>query len=875
MGTVWLAEDLNLGRRVALKFLSEELARNHQALERFKQEARTASSLNHPNICTIYEIGVENGEYFIAMELVEGESLDQYVAHHPLDVRELLDFAIQIADALDAAHSNGILHRDIKPANILISSRGQAKILDFGLAKLVASRRTAAQPTYAGSTLPGTMEHLTSPGTAVGTVAFMSPEQARGKDLDPRSDLFSFGAVLYEMASGRLAFDGETTAVVFDAILNRDPVPVRDLNPDLPLKLDEIIRTALEKDRDLRYQSAAEMRAELKRLKRDTSSGRVVLPASAPVAASSSSAARPTAAAPSVTHAAPSEPRKLVLLALAAVIVVLALAAGAYFWLARPRGFNLQNMRIQQLTDTGNAGAVALSPDGRYVVYVLEDGAMESLWVRQVATGGNVQVLAPDQVHFVAVSFTPDGNYIRFVRSDKRTTNFRYLYQMPVLGGTPRELVRDIDSAPVFSPDGRQMAFVRGIVSPVAGNEVLIANEDGSNEHVLADIKSFNAGNANIGWSPDGRWIAIVSPENRGKGTYWVLSILSVKTGERRDLYKFPLNARAVAWLPDQSGLLVVAADPQMLRGQIFFVSYPDGKLSRFTNDLTDYNQCCLDVTHDSTALVTLQNSLNSDLWVANADGSNAKQITSGEPIGLGLDWLGDKIVAETARARWRILGTDGNSNSSIFGDTEPRYQLTACNDGKHLIYTRLHEGSFELWDSNADGSNGRKLASSVVGGGFCTPDSEFAVYYSEGGYWRVPVQGGQPEKMSLPYTSFGYSSDGKLIYYLVQSVEAGNYSGKIVVAPAAGGAPLATLSVPYGLQSLRFTPDNKALAFMLTRNRATNIWVQPLTGKEPVPLTHFSAGDMYAFAWSKDGKRLAFSRGQRKKDVVMMSNFR
>src|SRR5262249_14428597 len=280
---------------------------------------------------------------------------------------------------------------------ILISNRGQAKILDFGLAKLVAAGRSATQATYAGTTIASTPTHLTSPGTAVGTVAFMSPEQARGKDLDARSDLFSFGAVLYEMATGKLPFEGETPAVVFDHLLNHDPQPVLDSNPTLPAKLDEVIHTALEKDRDLRYQSAAEMRAELKRLKRDTSSGRVVLPESSAARASRSS----TAAAPRPETAAVRPPanrrRRALYFGIPALAGILLALVALYFANQKPHGFNLQNMNIAQVTTSGNAGAAALSPDRRYIVYVLRDGAQESLWVQQLATGSNVQILPPDQ----------------------------------------------------------------------------------------------------------------------------------------------------------------------------------------------------------------------------------------------------------------------------------------------------------------------------------------------------------------------------------------------------------------------------------------------------------------------------------------------
>jgi eukaryotic-like serine/threonine-protein kinase len=885
MGIVYEAEDLTLGRRVALKFLPPELARESAALERFMLEARAASALNHPNICTIYSVETADGQSFISMELLEGQSLDLKLEHGPLPLDRLLDIGIQLSDALDAAHSKGIVHRDIKPANIFITPRGQVKVLDFGLAKL--TRPELAMETIATLGDP-VSAHLTSPGSTVGTIAYMSPEQARGEQLDARSDLFSLAGVIYQMATGRLAFPGNTSAVIFNAILERDPVPAAQINPELPPKLDEIIHKGLEKDRELRYQSAADLRGDLKRLKRDTESGRKLSPVSAsagvPVVPASQPAPQPSGSSAVIT-AARQHKFGTGLTALIVVVVAAAAAYGIYTFLTRSRPIPFQNISVAKITDTGNAVFAAISPDGKYILSLVRDSnGLASLWLRNVPTNSNTQVQPPADVYYLGLRFSPDGNYLYFERSEPGNPDLKFLYRVPVLGGTPQKLAEDMDSDITFSPDGRKFAFVR-FNNPEEGKYRLIVRPtDAGDESVLAS-GPVSEGLFAPQWSPDGKIIAAIALQSAG--VLQSLVAVDAQTGKRQMIFgSNDVLVGETAWMPDGSGLLTLVRQQSsnFSRKQIAFISYPAGKLYPVTRDPNTYSDLSVAANGHILATVLSQSHWNLFILPASAPAAQARQITSAESS-TNFTWTRDNQLITDQDNVLNLVNPDSGAKSVIpTEEGRPSENPAACRDGRYvLLEVGFHAGggSQTIWRMDASGGNLKQLTDGKLDSyPWCSPDNQWVYYVDQRDLpklARVSINGGPSQDISeLPLSGvFDISPDGKLATFATLE-HSGEHKEKLSLvslnAAADFGQPLKLMDFQrYRFGFLRFSPDGKAVVYPSRENGVDNLWSQPLDGSPGKLITDFKSERIYDFHWSFDGGKLAVVRGHTDSDVVLI----
>jgi eukaryotic-like serine/threonine-protein kinase len=863
MGVVYKAEDTKLRRPVALKLLSEELSRDHHALDRFEREAQAASALNHPSICTVYDIDQHEGRHFIAMEFLDGQTLKHRIQGRPLQIDEILDLGTQIADALDSAHSNGIIHRDIKPANTFVTKRGHAKILDFGLAKLAPERHGAAEAPAAMPTAETAHEQLTSPGTAIGTVAYMSPEQALGQELDARTDLFSLGVVLYEMATGVLPFRGTTSAATFNAILNSAPTaPVR-INPDLPSELERIINKALEKDRKLRYQTASDLRADLQRLKRDSDSGR-------------------TAATPAAILWKRSRSR-LLLWAATALLVIAAGSIGTYRLLVKKTQSTAPfqaSTAPRRLTTHGKVGIAAISPDANYVAYSVIDANRESILVRQIATAVDRTIVPPSEVGYFSLTFSQDGNYLYYITAGT-DTEARTLYRVSVLGGEPRKLIYDIDSPVTQSPDGKQLAFVR--YQPSQETDLIIANIDGSNEKKLVSRKFSDRWiENNPAWSPDGKVIVVgVEILGRAKGSCRLAGV-SAEGGELREVTSQGWGEiDQIAWLRDGSGVLMSAADQSTGGfGQIWFISYPGGQAHKITNDPNNYTGTSL--SRDSRVLLTLQSDWLSSIWVVpDGDSNRAKPITTGKYDGVaGVAWArGGKIVYGSRDWDIWIMEEDGGNQRLLTTDEHSNRNPAVSPDGRTIFFESWRNGDLNIWRIGADGSGARQITSDIYGmEPCCSPDGKWVFYSSRVSgtsmICKVASEGGEPVQWKGKLSQrTAVSPDGKRI--AGQFYDASTYPPVPRVCSLDGSEPERTFAWPPGdhwRSSIRWTPDGQALTYNLHRGGVSNIWIQPLAGGPPRQLTKLTTDRIWDFDWAPDN-RLILARGPRNQDLVLISN--
>ena len=883
MGEVYLATDTILGRRVALKVLPAFVSKDPERLRRFTQEARAASRLSHPNVCVVHEIGeTDDGRPFIAMEYVEGMTLRQRMRSHAMKLGDVLDIAIQVAEALIAAHEAGIVHRDIKPENIVIRPEGYVKILDFGLAKLTERHKGATHTTMS------TLLFNSSPGTVIGTAAYMSPEQARGVGVDERTDIWGLGVVLYEMASGRAPFTGETATDVVVAIVEKDQPPISQHVEGVPPELERIVKKALRKDRNERYQIVKELAIDLRSLRRELEVNSGLERSIAPGVGSGSEYARASTGRDRIvetkelqqarTTIEPARSRSRTWIVAAAAAVILAVVAFGFYKM-RPRSETkmrvpFERIEVTKLTTNGNSLMAAISPDGKYVAYVINEAGKQSLWLRQVEINSNAQMISPREGRYLGVAFAPDGNFIFFAYAGSDRNDAGQVYRIPVLGiGAVATRMESPDGLSTTSHDGKRIAFIRyDRINQT--DSLMVANADGSGEQIIATRKWPEQFGLDIltkpVWTPDDRALVLPSissdqaSSNNVAVNYsiWIFEKNLATGAERTTLLnpqKFDEMGR-VTMFPDGSGVILLAKAYGAAFVQVWQL-LRDGTKRTITNDLADYNE--LSLRSDGSAFVTVQKQTLSRVWMLRKGDTKPTAITSGTSRYFDLCVAPDDKILYASDASGMAdiyeVSTSGGEARQLTSNGQRNYGPAVSPDNRYVVFHSNRSGVFQIWRVDRDGASPKQL---TFGGESTWPtittDSKWVVYqHFESGtphsLWRVPIEGGTSERLTQELTIRPtISPDGKLVAFWYND-QKGDSRWRLIVAQLDNGATFNTFDVAQTVQvqwdsPLRWSPDGRYLVYVDHSGGIDNLWGQPIDGGAPKQLTNFEDSRILSF---------------------------
>ncbi len=811
MGVVYLAEDTHLGRRVAIKFLAA--AHDHHYRDRFLREARAISTLSHPNIAIVHDYGeTTEGQPFIVMEYVKGETLSELLHQSALTISRALEIIEAVAEALGAAHAQGIIHRDIKPSNVLVDEAGQVKLFDFGLVKQLYGKPLEGVSPDA-NTLLGVR---TSSNVVVGTPLYLSPEQATGVSVDARSDLFALGTLFYECLTGKPAFSGGNVIEIGAQIIHFNPPPPSSVNKRVTPELDRITLKALAKKPDRRYQSAREMAGDLRAALMgltDKSGHRTqrIEPARL----------RHSSALRSISDTL-RRPRLSIGFFLFALIIVVFGAWNVFQWARTKQALPFQTMRMNRLTNSGKTVDAAISPDGKYFAEVLDEGGLQSLWLRQVGVPvASKQIVAPTASQYEGLTFSPDRNSIYYVVWENNAQSV--LYKVAVLGSAPQRLLVDLDSPIDFSADGNRIAFIRRDTNR-GESALMIANADGTLEQTVAKRR-------------EPLFFSEVSPAWSNDGTVIACSVRSTVGGSN------DLNSYVGLSLSEDSSKLVTVESERL--SSIWIA--PKGEAAsalQVTSGVSKHYG--VSWTTDGRIVYSSIASGNPDIWIMSAEGTNAKQLTLDPHV-----------------------------------DRDP----SASPDGRFIVFASDRAGRFNIWRMDLDGTNPKQLTNGddeefpQV-----SPDLEWVVYqgFVKGvpTLWRVPLAGGNAVQVTDKYSNWpAISPDGKSIAcsYLEESAA----SWKLAIFPFAGGAPIRSFDIPlpylqhFVWQRIRWTADGRALTYIDRRDGISNIWSQQIAAGPPKQLTDFKEDQIFNFAWSHDGAQLACVRGVVTSDAVLITDFK